>query len=388
MTANLFFPILASLALLLGLVVTYWIHSRYHLDILVSPSDLPEDMATPFISIIVPARDEARNIRHCIEGLLAQTYPHFEVIAVDDRSSDATPQILAEIARHDKRLHLLRGTDPPQGWTGKPHALAQAAAMAEGEWLCFVDADTFASPYLLISTFTAAQGNAADMFSIMTTQLLGSFWEKVILPVVFTGLSFGFPAAAVNDPHRSIAIANGQYILIKRAVYQAVGGHEAVRGRIDEDKALAQVVKGAGYRLLLADGRPLAQTRMYTSLAEMWQGWTKNIYLGMQDRLWLLFFGAVLGLIGALALPIWLVAGLVWVARAGGIPAALVAGQAVILWAYLIWKRAQVARHFDIFPFYGFTLPLGALVFTAMMLASAFKVLSGRGVTWKGRTYP
>jgi len=200
-------------------------------------------------------------------------------------------------------------------------------------------------------------------------------------------LSFGFPAAAVNNPQHPIAIANGQFILIKRAVYQAVGGHRAVRNRIDEDKALAQLVKGAGYRLLLADGRPLAQTRMYTSLAEMWQGWTKNIYLGMQDRLCLLFFGAILGLIGALALPIWLIAGLVWLALAGGFPAALVAGQAMLLWAYLLWKRAQAARAFEISPFYAFSLPLGALVFTAMMFASAFKVLSGRGVTWKGRTY-
>jgi len=387
MNANLFLPILASLALLLGLGVTYWIHSRYRLDILVSPSDLPAGLATPLISIIVPARNEARNIRRCIEDLLVQTYPHFEVIAVDDRSSDATPKILAEMAGHDERLRLLRGSDPPLGWTGKPHALTQAAALAAGEWLCFVDADTFASPYLLASTYAAAQSYAADMFSIMTAQLLGSFWEKVILPVVFTGLSFGFPAAAVNNPQHPIAIANGQFILIKRAVYQAVGGHRAVRSRIDEDKALAQLVKGAGYRLLLADGRPLAQTRMYTSLAEMWQGWTKNIYLGMQDRLCLLFFGAILGLIGALALPIWLIAGLVWLALAGGFPAVLVAGQAMLLWAYLLWKRAQAARAFEISPFYAFSLPLGALVFTAMMFASAFNVLSGRGVTWKGRTY-
>jgi chlorobactene glucosyltransferase len=387
MNANLFLPLLASLFLIIGLGITYWIHSRYQMEIAVTPGDLPSDLVPPLISVVVPARDEERNIRACIESLLAQTYPRFEVIAVDDRSSDTTPRILAEMALHDGRLHLVHGSEPPPGWKGKPHALAQAADLAAGEWLCFVDADTFASPYLLASTYTAAKDQSADMFSIMTTQILGSFWEKVLLPVVFTGLSFGFPAAAVNDPKNPIAIANGQFILIKRKVYQAVGGHQAVRNRIDEDKALAQLVKGAGHRLIIADGRSLAQTRMYTSLSEMWQGWTKNIYLGMLDRLWLLLFGAILGLIGALVLPVWLITGLVWLGMGGGFPAVLVTGQAALLWAYLLWKRAQVARAFEISPLYAFSLPLGALVFTAMMGASAFKVLSGQGVTWKGRTY-
>lgn len=387
MNANLFLPLLASLSLIIGLGITYWIHSRYQLDIIVAPTDLSPGLDLPLISVVVPARDEERNIRACIEGLLAQTYPRFEVIAVDDRSSDATPQILTEMTLHNRRLRLVHGSEPPPGWKGKPYALAQAADLAEGEWLCFVDADTFASPNLLVSTFTAAKDWSADMFSIMTTQRLGSFWEKVILPVVFTGLSFGFPAMAVNDPKNPIAIANGQFILIKRSVYQAIGGHQAVRDRIDEDKALAQLVKGAGYRLIIADGRSLAQTRMYTSLSEMWQGWTKNIYLGMLDRLWLLFFGAILGLIGALVLPVWLIAGLVWLGVGGGLPAALVAGQAALLWAYLLWKRGQVAQAFEISRLYAFSLPLGALVFTAMMCSSAFKVLSGQGVTWKGRTY-
>jgi chlorobactene glucosyltransferase len=222
---------------------------------------------------------------------------------------------------------------------------------------------------------------------MMTDQELGSFWEKVVLPLVFTGLSFGFPARRVNDPEKPDAIANGQFILIKRAVYQAVGGHTAVRDRIDEDKALAEVVKGAGYRLVLADGRQLARTRMYTSLAEMWEGWTKNIYLGLRDRLWLLTFGAAMGLIGALVLPLWLLAGFLWLAASGGWSAAVVAGEASLLWAYLLWQRARAASAFGISPLYAFTLPLGALVFTAMMFASAYKVISGRGVEWKGRRY-
>jgi hypothetical protein len=225
------------------------------------------------------------------------------------------------------------------------------------------------------------------MFSILTDQELGSFWEKTILPLVFLGLSFGFPAQSVNDPKKPDAIANGQFILIRRSVYDQVGGHSAVRDRIDEDKAIAILVKRAGNRLILADGRKVARTRMYTSLPEMWEGWTKNIYLGLRDRLWLLLFGAFLGLVVSILLPFWLFGSLVWLTSGGGIAAAIVTGEAGVLWMYLLFKRLQVCWAFHISGGYAFTFPLGALIFTAMMVASAFNVISGRGVIWKGRRY-
>jgi chlorobactene glucosyltransferase len=250
-----------------------------------------------------------------------------------------------------------------------------------------VDADTFASPELLVSAYSMAKAQGADMFTILTKQILESFWEKVVLPVVFTGLSFGFPAERVNDPEQPDAIANGQFILIRRRVYEAIGGHGAVKDRIDEDRALAEVVKGAGYRLVLADGRTLARTRMYASFSEMWEGWTKNIFLGLQDRLGLLFLGASLGFIGALGLPAWLVAGTLWWQAGGGLGAIIVTAEASLLWIFLLWVRALVAQGFEISPFYAFTLPIGAFIFTAMMFSSSFKVLSGEGVTWKGRRY-
>lgn len=165
----------------------------------------------------------------------------------------------------------------PSGWKGKPHALTQGVAAARGKWLCFVAANTFASPHLITSTKAAAQHHKADLFSIMTDQELGSFWEKVVLPLVFTGLTFGFPVQRGNYPDKPDAIASGQFILVKRSVYQAVGGHRGVKDRINEDRALAESVKGAGYRLILADGRSLARMHMYTSLSEMWEGWTKNV---------------------------------------------------------------------------------------------------------------
>jgi chlorobactene glucosyltransferase len=284
-------------------------------------------------------------------------------------------------------LRLLHSVELPPGWAGKPHALVQAAAAARGEWLCFVDADTFASPALLSTALAAALQRGADLLTLLTQQELGSFWEKVILPLVFTALSFGFPARRVNDPSKPDAIANGQFIFIRRAVYEAVGGHTAVKDRIDEDRALAETVKRAGYRLLVGDGQQVLRTRMYTSLPEIWEGWTKNIYLGLRERLWLLLFGALLGLIAALALPLWLAGGLAWWALGGGWPAAAVAAEAGLLWAFLLFWRVLACRAFSISPLYALTLPLGALLFSALLLASVYKVVSGRGVTWKGRRY-
>jgi chlorobactene glucosyltransferase len=320
--------------------------------------------------------------------LLAQTYPNYEIIVVDDRSSDETPAILAALQQeHPGRIQVVEGGDLPSGWAGKPHALQLGAQNAGGDWLCFVDADTFANPDLLAAALTTARSQQADLFTLLTDQELGSFWEKVILPLVFTALSFGFPAEQVNDPSRPEAIANGQFILIRRAVYTAVGGHAAIRDQIAEDKALAQQVKRRGYRLIVADGRRVASTRMYTRFAEIWEGWTKNIFLGMRDRLGLLLFGAFVGLVAALLLPVWLLGGLYWFLSTGAASAALVAIQALALWAYLTYWRVRASLAFKISPLYAFTLPLGAFIFTAMMFASAFRVLSGQGVTWKGRTY-
>ena len=371
-----------------GMIIIYWLHNQYHLDIIVEPSPPPSH--APLISVCIPARNEERNIRACVEAMLAQDYPNLEVIVLDDRSTDATPSILADIASRDPRLRPINGSDLPEGWAGKPHALHQASAVARGEWLCFVDADTFVMREALSSCYTKAIETNADMFTIMTFQIMGTFWEKVVMPLVMSALSVGFSPRKANDPKRKDAIANGQFIMIKCSVYDAIGGHESVKDQIVEDKAIAEQVKWKGYRLVVANGYAVARTRMYTSLPEMWEGWTKNIYLGLRDQPSLLVlgvFGAFLLLITALFLPIWPLLGLFWYLQGGGWMAAAVITKSLILWAFLIYVRARVAKAMDISALYAFTTPLGAAVFAAMMLTSTWKVLSGKGVVWKGRMY-
>ena len=379
--------LLSTFTFLAGMLIIYWIHNQYHMDIVVEPAPPPAD--PPLISVCVPARDEAPNIRRCVGALLAQTYPNLEVIVLDDRSTDGTSQILSELAA-DARLHVLRGAELPPGWAGKPHALHQAAAAARGAWLCFVDADTFAAPEALASCHAKALQTRADLFTILTFQLTGTFWEKAVLPLVMTALSVGFSPRKVNDPRRREAVANGQFILIKRSVYEAIGGHARIKDEIVEDKAISELVKANGYRLIIADGMRMASTRMYTSLPQMWEGWTKNIYLGLRDRPAMLLlgaFGGLLSVIAGLFLPAWPVLGLAWLLHGGGWMAAAVVFEAALLWAFLLYARARVDRAMRIPAWYALTTPLGAGMFAAMMWASAWKVLSGQGVTWRGRTY-
>ena len=383
--------VLSTVLFISGVITIYWLHNQYQMDIIVTPVAPPTK--APLISICIPARNEERNILTCVESMLSQDYPNFEVIVVDDRSTDATPRILADLAAGDFRLRPITGSDLPQGWAGKPHALHQASAVARAPksgWLCFIDADTFLSPETLSACYAKALETQADLFTIMTFQVLGSFWEKVVMPLVMTGLSAGFSPRKVNDPKRKDAIANGQFILIKRSVYDAIGGHESIKNSIVEDKAISERVKWSGYRLIVADGMQMARTRMYTSLAEMWEGWTKNIYLGLHDQPSLMalgIFGAFLALVVSLILPTWPFLGLFWYVHGGGWMAVTIILESLLLWLYMIYARSMVALKMNISPWYSFTAPLGAAVFGAMMFTSTWKVLSRQGVTWKGRLY-
>lgn len=371
-----------------GLVILTWLHSQYQLDILVEPAQAPKN--APLISVCVPARNEERNIEDCVKALLAQTTPNFEVIILDDRSTDSTPQILSRLEVTDSRISVIPGADLPSGWAGKPHALTQASAVARGDWLCFVDADTFLEPEALSSVYAKALETKADLFTMMTRQIMLTFWERAILPLVMTALSVGFSPRKVNDPERKDAIANGQFIFIKRSIYDAIGGHGAVYDSIVEDKDLATIVKGAGYCLVIADGRKMASTRMYTSLSEMWEGWTKNMYLGLREERSLILlgvFGAILAFVAAVLLPLWVAAGVYITIANPNQESIVILFEAILLWGYLIFWRVLVSRGMGIPSWYALTTPLGAAIFGAMMLTSAFKVISGKGVVWKGRRY-
>ena len=337
----------------------------------------------PPISIIVPARDEERSIEACVRSLLAQTAPDFEVIVVDDRSTDATGEILARIAREDDRLAVISGAALPAGWVGKPWALHQGAALARGAWLLFTDADSVHAPASVTSALAFVRERHVDALSTITQQALGTLAERAILPSIL-GLIFFSQGnfRQLNDPAQTQrALANGQYLFMSRRAYDALGGHAALRNEIVEDVEFARRFKADGrFRLLMAGGTDLAEVRMYHSFREIWNGFTKNIYYGPRGNLWALG-GGVLFIASISFVPPLLA--LNAAARRRPLEALEALMTTAALMATAGWAVSSVGLDRRL----GWFQPVGTTVLAAITINSTFAVLSGRGVKWRGRRY-
>jgi len=227
------------------------------------------------VSIIVPARNEEASLASCLSSLVSQTGASFEVIVVDDASSDRT----AQIARSFAGVRVIGAGPLPEGWIGKNNALVAGAKQARGEWLLFTDADTVHLPGSLARSLAEAQQQKAELLSYSPEQKVHGFWEKAVMPVIFAELAATFPPSAVSNPTSRAAAANGQYLLISREAYDTVGGHADVAMELLEDVALARAVKMSGRKIFFRYGADRVRTRMYRSFAQLREGWTKNLAL-------------------------------------------------------------------------------------------------------------
>jgi len=242
-----------------------------------------ETSGKPEVSVIIPARNEEANLGACLESLVSQAGVEFEIIVVNDHSTDRT----GEIAVSFPGVRVIEAGALPQGWTGKNNAVACGAREARGRWLLFTDADTVHLPGSQARALSEAREHKAEMLSYSPEQIAVTFWEMAILPVVFAELARQFPPAKVSDPASPIAAANGQFILIRRETYDAVGGHAAVAGDILEDVALARRVKASGRKIRFRYAADAVRTRMYRNFAQLREGWTKNLALLFPRPGWL-----------------------------------------------------------------------------------------------------
>src|SRR5262249_14314064 len=230
------------------------------------PRSAIADRDLPLVSVVVPARNEETKIRRCLESLRNQNYPNFEIVVIDDRSTDNTGAIIEELSRLDTRIKFVQGKYLPDGWIGKCNALVHAVGYASGEWLIFTDADTCHATNSIRDSVSYAITNKADLVSFVPVQELGSFWERVVMPVLLGSFLCGDPFHTVNDANSSRAYAYGQYVLARRSAYRATGGHQAIRDEIVEDHALGRLFKSNGHCIMVADGRDLYTVRMDTNL--------------------------------------------------------------------------------------------------------------------------
>ena len=229
----------------------------------------------PQVSVIIPARNEEANLGTCLESLMDQDQLSFEIIVVNDHSTDRTK----EIAQSFPGVQVIDADPLPEGWTGKNNAVATGARAARTNWFLFTDADTIHLPGSLPRALREARENGADLLSYSPEQIAVTFWEKAVLPVVFAELARQYPPSKVSDPKSPEAAANGQYILVKRDAYEAVGGHAAVACAILEDVALARAIKASGRKIRFRYAADSVRTRMYRNFHQLREGWTKNLAL-------------------------------------------------------------------------------------------------------------
>jgi len=326
------------------------------------------------VSIVVPARNEEACLALCLESLVAQKGIAFEAIVVDDASTDQT----AEIARSFAGVRELSAPPLREGWTGKNNAMAAGAKIARGKWLLFTDADTVHKPGSLARAVAEAEEHGAALLSYSPEQEVRSFWEKAVMPVIFAELASTYPPGKVSDPASPVAAANGQYLLISRDTYHAVGGHTKIAGDLLEDVAMARLVKSSGRKILFRYGGDAVRTRMYRNWAQMKEGWTKNLALLFRKPAvlamfrgveFVLLFGCV-AVLGIAALMAWF-------------EAAVLNAAVALVTAASFWLRIR-RSHFPLR--LNLLAPVGLAIFTYLLLRSA-RLHHGKGVSWKGRNY-
>jgi glycosyltransferase involved in cell wall biosynthesis len=324
----------------------------------------------PDVSIIIPARNEDANLRICLESLTAQTGVLFEIIVVDDASIDRT----RDIAQSFAGVQVISPGPLPQSCTGKNNALIAGAKQARAPWLLFTDADTVHQPGSLQRALAEAKKEQADLLSYSPKQIVVTFTERAVMPVIFAELAAQYPPHKVRDQDSKVVAANGQYILVRRAAYDAVGGHAAVASEILEDVALARLFRNAGHRVYFRYAADAVRTRMYRNWAQLREGWTKNLALLFPQPEFLAF-----------KTLLW------WLAAWATLVFALTASSRyhhlsvifVFVWllAFLRISTARFAPQNNLL-----AITIGQPIFAYLLLRSKQAHAHGQ-VSWKGRVY-
>lgn len=342
---------------------------------------------SPHVSVVIPARNEARNIERCLRSVLTNDYPSYDVVVVDDQSADGTGDIARSIAADDSRARVIEAGAPPEGWFGKQWACESGARATKSEIILFADADTTHSSDLITRSVNAMTRRNAHLFSIAGTQELGSFWEKLIQPLMFGILlaRFGGTETITNSKFVTDKIANGQCLIVRRDAYEELGGHSLVKSHVADDLMMAQRFFARGKKIAIAEGFAQLSTRMYTSLGELVRGWGKNSFAGGRDSVPLGWLGRMIFPFLLLSAPMFTVAPAIVLAATllTDVPQSLSLWATITAVAQLLWWIA-VYRRMHVSPLYALISPVGAAV---VLYIFARALLRGQRVVWKGRSY-
>ncbi len=381
------FPLLTALMfalpwIVLPIAVAWRLRGTPTLDDV--PAEPPEQ--PPLVSVVLPARNEAAHIAPCIESLRTTTWPAWELVVVNDGSTDATGELARAAARDDARVLVIDAPPLADGWFGKQWACHAGMQHARGKLLLFTDADTRHQPELLTRLVHTRAVRGADLISVSGNQEMVTFWERAVQPVVFALILLRFGGARAIESARSPAdvIANGQCFLMTREAYHAIGGHAAVRDSVAEDLMLAQRTVQSGRRVSLVLGRDQLSTRMYDGLGALVRGWRKNVYAGGRLAMKGGPIGRVLFPVALVGFPLAIAAPFLM------LPWAVVPGETALRWwagiscASMLLAFAAAARFGRVPLWRALLAPIGALAFAGICTSA---IVRGRSVEWKGRAY-
>lgn len=378
----LFILFYVQAAVVLGLIVLLII-SITNLKYLRRLHSYPLPPSFPRFSVMVPARDEEDNIGNCVGSLLAQDYADFQVIVLDDNSTDRTWDILQEFSGKDSRLKLLKGKPLPEDWLGKHWACQQLAQAADGDLLLFVDADTAHRSDMLRYAAAAIIGENAALVSALPSQTVVTWSEILSIPAFYLGMLCGVPLGLTRLQRNPLLFAVlGQFLLFRREAYDAVGGYEPVRQCVVDDIAIGRRVQCMGLPYRLLDGNGQVSCRMYRNFDQTWKGLTKSTFATFNFDPFFLILMYLIVLFVFVMPPIVLITGLVNSAFPVEITAA--AASAVLL-SLLLWSICLIRFHFPLYLL--LIYPVSAIFMTIIAIASMVLTMQGKA-KWKGRTMP
>ncbi len=345
---------------------------------------LPESFLKerPLISILIPARNEEDNIKRCINSLLKQDYENFEILVLDDGSIDATADIVNELIKKDSRIRLYYGKPLARGWLGKSYACQQLAGYAKGEYLLFVDADTLHFPTSVSSSVACLLRYKIDALSVFAKQIMVTIPERMVIPYSNFMIMGFMPLALIRRSRKALfCTAIGQFMLFKKDVYKAIGGHESVKGEILEDVIISKQVKRCGYKFMIFDGRSNLYCRMYHNFSEVVRGYAKVLFASFDYSITMLSIAIVM--IAAIYLMPFVMLPLSIIFDWQQIYVNIIFLQIIFI---LITRIMLTIRYrmkvIDIVLF-----PLSIIYLLSMAVNSIIQYRFNIGVCWKGRTY-
>ena len=347
------------------------------------------------LTVVIPAFNESLNIKRSLRSVFQSLPPcgNWHVVVVDDMSTDSTADMAQECAKQMDQLNrftLIQAGPRPanERWVGKNWACSKAMEQLKSSWVLFIDADVELRPTALRRALVQAIDERADLFSVAPRLVCTCLAEWMVQPIMASLLGLGFPIVEANDPSSDVAFAAGPFMLFRRSAYDAIGGHRALAGEVVEDLALARTIKTSGFRLRYVLGLDAVDLQMYPNLSALWEGWTKNWFLGLDRNIpKALAAGGVVVLMFAspwILLPTCAVLAVVLLGPTVMIVASsLLAAMALVLQIVL---RFWIQDRFGVPVRFWWLMGAGGLLVGAIAPVSVWRSITGRGWTWKGRS--